>query len=155
MRRPRATPWPPGNLLLGELNCTSCHQADASLATVIQRKPAPVLDTVGSRVKPQYLLKFLADPQATKPGTTMPNVLAGVPEAERGADRRGARPFSGHDRHRDARQSDAASRQIAARRCFTRSAASPATIRAANRLPHRWPRRFPSARRRASTRCPA
>ncbi len=72
-----------GQLLLGELNCTSCHQADASLASVIQKKQAPVLDTVGTRVKPQYLLKFLADPQATKPGTTMPNVLAGVPEGER------------------------------------------------------------------------
>jgi cytochrome c2 len=72
-----------GQLLLGELNCTSCHEADASLANLIQKKQAPVLDTVGSRVKPQYLLKFLADPQATKPGTTMPHVLAGVPEGER------------------------------------------------------------------------
>src|SRR5262245_7722785 len=72
-----------GQLLLGELNCTSCHQADASLVNLVQKKQAPVLDSVTSRVKPQYLLKFLADPQATKPGTTMPNVLANVPEAER------------------------------------------------------------------------
>src|SRR5688572_2177829 len=72
-----------GKLLLGELNCTSCHQADPSLATAIQHKPAPVLDTVGSRVQPQYLLKFLADPLATKPGTTMPHVLAGLPDEER------------------------------------------------------------------------
>src|SRR4051794_7788243 len=72
-----------GQLLLGELNCTSCHQAVASLASAIQRKPAPVLDTVCSRVKPQYLLQFLADPQKTKPGTTMPNVLAGLSEAQR------------------------------------------------------------------------
>ncbi|HMC10210.1 MAG TPA: PA14 domain-containing protein, partial [Pirellulaceae bacterium] len=73
-----------GQLLLGELNCTSCHRADPSLATAIQRKPAPILDTVCSRVKPQYLLKFLSDPQTTKPGTTMPHVLAGMSEAERG-----------------------------------------------------------------------
>jgi len=73
-----------GNLLLGELNCTSCHQTDAGRTPEIQKKQAPVLDSVCSRVKPQYLLKFLADPQATKPGTTMPNVLAGIPEAERG-----------------------------------------------------------------------
>src|SRR5262249_53546902 len=53
-------------------------------ASPIHKKQAPVLDTVCSRVKPQSLLKFLADPQATKPGTTMPSVLAGVPEAERG-----------------------------------------------------------------------
>jgi cytochrome c553 len=70
-------------LLLGELNCTSCHQADASQAAAIQQKPAPVLDSVGARVQPQYLLQFLADPQATKPGTTMPHVLADVQEAAR------------------------------------------------------------------------
>src|SRR5262245_3247987 len=72
-----------GHLLLGELNCTSCHQAEPAMASAIQRKPAPVLDSVCSRVRPQYLLKFLADPQATKPGTTMPNVLAGFSAAER------------------------------------------------------------------------
>src|SRR5262249_32830450 len=71
-----------GRLLLGELNCTSCHQADAA-ATGIHRKPAPVLDSVCSRVKPEYLLKFLDDPQLTKPGPTMPIALAGLPEAER------------------------------------------------------------------------
>ena len=72
-----------GELLLGELNCTSCHQADSALDSLVVKKPAPILDTVGSRVRPHYLLKFLADPQATKPGTTMPNVLAALPEAER------------------------------------------------------------------------
>lgn len=74
-----------GELLLGELNCTSCHAAGPQLAGRVERKPAPVLDTVGQRVRPQYLLKFLADPQATKPGTTMPGVLAHLPEAERAA----------------------------------------------------------------------
>src|SRR5262245_27811821 len=50
-----------GNLLLGELNCTSCHQTENGSTPEIQKKPAPVLDSVCSRVKPQYLLKFLAD----------------------------------------------------------------------------------------------
>ena len=72
-----------GQLLLGELNCTSCHQADPALAGYVERKPAPVLDTVGSRVRMNYLKKFLFDPQATKPGTTMPSVLTSLPEAER------------------------------------------------------------------------
>jgi mono/diheme cytochrome c family protein len=72
-----------GQLLLGELNCTSCHQADPALASVVQKKQAPVLDSVCSRVKPEYLLKFLNDPQTVKPGTTMPSVLAGIPDAER------------------------------------------------------------------------
>ena len=72
-----------GQLLLGELNCTSCHAADESLAGYVERKAAPVLDTVTTRVQPQYLRGFLADPQAAKPGTTMPGVLAALPEAER------------------------------------------------------------------------
>jgi mono/diheme cytochrome c family protein len=64
-----------GQLLLGELNCTSCHKTDdiSSLA----RKPAPILDEVASRVRIGYLKKFLNDPQAVKPGTTMPNLFAG------------------------------------------------------------------------------
>ena len=72
-----------GQLLLGELNCTSCHKADAAAAALIQNKQAPVLDAVGARVRPQYLRRFLADPQAVKPGTTMPNLFAALPAAER------------------------------------------------------------------------
>src|SRR5262249_34500050 len=63
-----------GRLLLGELNCVSCHKSsDASLAP----KQAPVLDAVASRVKVSFLRKFLSDPQTVKPGTTMPHVFAG------------------------------------------------------------------------------
>ncbi len=72
-----------GQLLLGELSCTSCHAATGDAAKQIERKAAPVLDTLATRVKPEYLRLFLNDPQATKPGTTMPNVLAGKSEAER------------------------------------------------------------------------
>lgn len=72
-----------GKLLLGELNCTSCHQASPELSDHVVRKSAPVLNTMGTRVRPRYLMKFLADPQATKPGTTMPHVMASLPEAER------------------------------------------------------------------------
>src|SRR4051812_26996300 len=48
-----------GQLLLGELNCTSCHTANEAASMRIQRKVAPVLDTVASRVKPDYLRRFL------------------------------------------------------------------------------------------------
>src|SRR5437764_644106 len=61
-----------GQLLLGELNCVSCHAADGN-----GKKQAPVLDTVGARARVSYLKKFLADPHAVKPGTTMPNLFAG------------------------------------------------------------------------------
>jgi mono/diheme cytochrome c family protein len=71
-----------GSLLLGELNCTSCHAIGKELEGVIVKKQAPILTEIGARAKPEYLAKFLANPQATKPGTSMPNVFAGLPEAE-------------------------------------------------------------------------
>jgi mono/diheme cytochrome c family protein len=72
-----------GQLLLGELNCTACHQASGSAEARILRKQAPILDTVGSRVKPGYLRAFLADPHGEKAGTTMPDLFSGLSEAER------------------------------------------------------------------------
>ncbi len=72
-----------GELLLGELNCTSCHAAAAPLAERIDKKTAPILSEIGSRAKPEYLRIFLNDPATTKPTTTMPNVLATLPENER------------------------------------------------------------------------
>jgi mono/diheme cytochrome c family protein len=65
-----------GQLLLGELNCTSCHKAEPAHEGYIARKQAPILDGVGNRVKRAYLRKFLSDPQAVKPGTTMPHLFA-------------------------------------------------------------------------------
>ncbi len=72
-----------GRLLLGELNCTSCHEADAALADYLSRKQAPVLDDVGSRVRVEFLRAFLSDPQATKPGTTMPELFVGLDDNEK------------------------------------------------------------------------
>ena len=72
-----------GQLLLGELNCTSCHAVDAARQAAIVPRTAPLLDGVGSRVKPGYLREFLSDPQATKPGTAMPSVFAGLPAHDR------------------------------------------------------------------------
>jgi mono/diheme cytochrome c family protein len=72
-----------GRLLLGELNCTSCHKPEAGPESALLRKQAPILDSVGGRVRRSYLRKFLRDPKAIKPGTTMPNLFAAVPEAER------------------------------------------------------------------------
>ncbi len=69
-----------GRLLLTELNCVRCHQPEAPAKA---GKEGPNLDHVGNRVRVSYLKKFLADPQATKPGTTMPHVLADA--ADKGA----------------------------------------------------------------------
>jgi len=72
-----------GRLLLGELNCTACHQPAQGLAKQLLPKQAPVLDGIGSRVSVSFLRKFLADPHAVKPGTTMPRLFAGLSKSER------------------------------------------------------------------------
>lgn len=72
-----------GRLLLGELNCTACHAPSKSLAGQLLPKQAPILDGIGSRVSVEFLRKFIADPHSVKPGTTMPQLLAGLPSAER------------------------------------------------------------------------
>lgn len=73
-----------GRLLLGELNCISCHKPESGSESPRRRKQAPVLDHIGGRVRRSYLRKFLRGPQAIEPGTTMPDLFAAVPEAERG-----------------------------------------------------------------------
>lgn len=74
-----------GLLLLGELNCTSCHSADAGQSTHLNPKQAPILDGVGGRVRVDYLRAFLADPHGTKPGTTMPDPFSGIGAIEKAA----------------------------------------------------------------------
>ena len=74
-----------GLILLGELGCTSCHAPDAALAGQVFPKQAPILDQVGSRVRPGYIRAFLNDPQAVKPGTTMPHLFAALPADEKAA----------------------------------------------------------------------
>lgn len=70
-----------GLLLLGELGCLHCHTPPSALA--LPSKAAPVLTAAGERLRPEYLRRFLNDPAATKPGTTMPQVLAELPPRER------------------------------------------------------------------------
>ncbi|MCG8650374.1 MAG: PA14 domain-containing protein, partial [Pirellulales bacterium] len=72
-----------GRVLLGELNCTACHQAETALVKMIQPKQAPILDRVGTRVHPEWLVRYLANPHQVKPGTTMPDLMSGMTEAER------------------------------------------------------------------------
>src|SRR5438128_2389428 len=67
-----------GRLLLGELNCVSCHPTTAE----VKKKQAPVLDNMGTRVRVGYLRKFLREPQAVKPGSTMPAVFAEDPDRD-------------------------------------------------------------------------
>lgn len=81
-RAPEADAVQGGLLLLGELNCTSCHAA-APGSPAIAKKQAPLLDGVGARLRPEFLREYLIDPLKARPGSTMPHLLGGLPEAER------------------------------------------------------------------------
>ncbi len=68
-----------GKLLISELRCASCHDGmDAS-----RMKEPPVLSGVGSRLTPDFIKNFIADPSAVHPGTTMPGMLGGLPAEKR------------------------------------------------------------------------
>src|SRR5689334_8706812 len=61
-----------GRLLLGELNCVTCHKPDAAAAEHLSVKKAPLLAEAGSRLNFEWVRDFIADPQKVKPGATMP-----------------------------------------------------------------------------------
>jgi mono/diheme cytochrome c family protein len=65
-----------GKLLISELNCQSCH--GSILQETLAQRQAPILTDTAKRITPEHLLAFIADPQAIKPGTAMPQVLQGA-----------------------------------------------------------------------------
>ncbi|MDB6029866.1 MAG: cytochrome c1 [Verrucomicrobiales bacterium] len=73
-----------GELLLGELNCVACHKVETTVKTRLNPRIAPKLGSAGLSVTPQFLRAFISNPQTEKPGTTMPDVLQGLSDAERG-----------------------------------------------------------------------
>jgi cytochrome c2 len=70
-----------GDLLIAELRCAACHGAGDERPDA--EKAAPNLTLSVRGLSPEYLKKFLADPAAVHPGTTMPNLAGGKTEAER------------------------------------------------------------------------
>ncbi len=70
-----------GMLLLNELNCGSCHKSE--LPWSIAPKQAPILTEVGGRILPEHFEAFMLAPHSVKPGTLMPDVLAGMSEPNR------------------------------------------------------------------------
>jgi mono/diheme cytochrome c family protein len=71
-----------GLLLLGELNCTSCHAASKELDGVLLKKQAPYLGEIAHRADPKFLAKFIASTHTVKPGSTMPSLLASLSPEE-------------------------------------------------------------------------
>ena len=63
-----------GRLLLANLGCQRCHSGAATAPA----KGGPVLTDVAGRLRPDHLVAMIADPHATKPGTTMPDPWSGL-----------------------------------------------------------------------------
>lgn len=73
----------PGLLLYNELKCAACHGPVSPMQSAFPPHAAPILDNAGARMRLAYLQAFIAAPQTTKPGTTMPDLLAGLDPAAR------------------------------------------------------------------------
>lgn len=74
-----------GRVMLGELGCNHCHadtsghvhgSAEDHPAAVLTRRP-PLLGEIGQRASPAWLARWVADPQAIKPGSGMPGLFGG------------------------------------------------------------------------------
>lgn len=66
-----------GLALIRKLNCAACHEADPSMANWV-KPSAPDLKWSAKEVRSSYIGRFISDPQAAKPGATMPQMP--VPE---------------------------------------------------------------------------
>ncbi|HEX4796057.1 MAG TPA: c-type cytochrome [Humisphaera sp.] len=62
-----------GRLLAEELNCIACHKSESP---AMVGRGAPDLSTIGSRVNPQWVVKWLEDPRHFRAHATMPALLA-------------------------------------------------------------------------------
>ncbi len=73
----------PGEILISEMNCAACHEPAEEVGKRLASRRSPVLGTKGSRLTPQWIRAFLENPQATQPGTLMPDTLHALPPAEK------------------------------------------------------------------------
>lgn len=73
----------PGELLMAEMNCAACHAPSDELRVRLASRPAPLVGADGVNASPEWLRDFLLDPQKTKPGTLMPDMLHALPPEKR------------------------------------------------------------------------
>ncbi len=66
-----------------EQKCTSCHQSGQDNTLPELSYKGPNMKGIGSRVKQEWIAKWLANPHALKPTTTMPAVVDGTTEQGR------------------------------------------------------------------------
>lgn len=72
-----------GLVLLTELGCLACHEDSGIAPDWLVPKQAPDLSEAGRRIRPQYLHDWVAVPHSLKPGSTMPDMLAGLSDNDR------------------------------------------------------------------------
>jgi len=73
----------PGEMLIAEMNCVACHAATPEITTRLNSRQSPNLGANGVTITPQWLTEFLSDPQQSKPGTLMPDMLHGLKAEEK------------------------------------------------------------------------
>lgn len=79
------SPVQEGQLLISELKCRACHVGDAELPGPLADCTAPDLRVSVKGLSPEYLRRFLADPESAHSGTKMPDVLGERDAEERQA----------------------------------------------------------------------
>jgi cytochrome c551/c552 len=76
-------PLPRGERLLSEFHCSACHSVPEAVASRLAPIEAPDLSTVGGRIRPDHLRKFLVHPAKLHPRNRMPDLLAALTVEER------------------------------------------------------------------------
>ncbi len=71
-----------GIVLINEFNCAACHRDDLPPNTLTTKQP-PNLAWSANNVDPHHLLRFIANPHTTQPGTLMPDVMMDLSDEER------------------------------------------------------------------------
>ncbi|WP_197455337.1 c-type cytochrome [Stieleria neptunia] len=77
-----------GTVLLDQFGCVRCHDDNAAEPTMYSSTPpkqAPLLTAAASRIDPHYIRRFIADPHGVKPGTSMPDLMQHLSDADREA----------------------------------------------------------------------
>ncbi len=69
--------------LLARHDCLACHAPEADLRAALDPRGAPRIDDAAGRLSMPWLVSFLEDPRAVRPGTHHPHQLADIPGASR------------------------------------------------------------------------
>jgi mono/diheme cytochrome c family protein len=70
-----------GEVLVGELQCSNCHEGERD--DPLARKRGPNLREVGRRLDPGYLLEFLTNPHDAHGETKMPDLMGSMSAGQR------------------------------------------------------------------------